>query len=850
MNTKLLYNLIITLFGLSILAACSDDKEIFFNDVIGEETVDRVHPNDRDKPYPREEHTLYLNPTPLIVPANAKKETEFMEFELSRNENFPEEGTYRSGKVSWYMYNIHKQMETGVWYWRFRIVDANDKTGPWSVVNKFTVTGEEPVFVTPEWAVCKQNIPTTFPFINCFIQADIDKVSPIDASHIEYRSMISRANGKLKDIVLPADNPYNYNMEDLGNDVNYILNTAYQLTKEQKYFDKIIQLGKQMINYDVKDNVLFSENFFSAGVISALSVFYELGQDVLTEDEKTKTEELMIRILEHYYESFLGRIENHIFENHTWQIVLRAMVQGALTICNEYPEAMKFLEYSYELWTARAPASGFNRDGTWHNGASYFKTNQYTLYYMPMLFTHLTGTNFLEHPWYKAAGKAMIYSNLPGTEMTSFGDGVEKRGAPDRGRLAFADFIARETGDSYAAWYVKECGNTVHDDYSMRLYRIAREHISYGGKELTANDFENYLWNKDTGEGVAFSDMVERSSNLSLAFRSSPFGSGSHTLADQNSFKLFYKGRPVYVNAGYYQSFNDAHSLLQYRNTRGHNTIMINNIGQPFTTRAYGNLERGLNGTNLAYFLGDASQAYCGVSEYSMWQDAFSKAGISQTPEYGFGETPLNNYKRHIFMLRPNKVVIYDDLGADEPATWQWLLHSPVEFHVAGNKVTTNYTTTDKGNFTAVAQIYCEQIPTITTTKDWFPGGEPTSPADVAKQWHLTADFETSMNNKILTIIQLSDNGQVEDVWQVNNRFTLGDWIVEAEMAADKPATIKISNKTTGTVFDYGSVELQLDGVPYQRQQENSSVLYDDVFGMLQVQECITKPVQTTRSVR
>lgn len=239
---------------------------------------------------------------------------------------------------------------------------------------------------------------------------------------------------------------------------------------------------------------------------------------------------------------------------------------------------------------------------------------------------------------------------------------------------------------------------------------------------------------------------------------------------------------------------------------------MINNIGQPFTTRAYGNLERGLNGTNLAYFLGDASQAYCGVSEYSMWQDAFSKAGISQTPEYGFGETPLNNYKRHIFMLRPNKVVIYDDLGADEPATWQWLLHSPVEFHVAGNKVTTNYTTTDKGNFTAVAQIYCEQIPTITTTKDWFPGGEPTSPADVAKQWHLTADFEASMNNKILTIIQLSDNGQVEDVWQVNNRFTLGDWIVEAEMAADKPATIKISNKTTGTVFDYGSVELQLDG--------------------------------------
>lgn len=76
---------------------------------------------------------------------------------------------------------------------------------------------------------------------------------------------------------------------------------------------------------------------------------------------------------------------------------------------------------------------------------------------------------------------------------------------------------------------------------------------------------------------------------------------------------------------------------------------MINNIGQPFTTRAYGNLCRGLNGDNIAYFLGDASNAYCGISEY--WGTSFENAGISQTPEYGFGDNPLNNYRRHIFML-------------------------------------------------------------------------------------------------------------------------------------------------------------------------------------------------------
>ncbi|HJD75301.1 MAG TPA: hypothetical protein K8W04_04495, partial [Bacteroides reticulotermitis] len=282
--------------------------------------------------------------------------------------------------------------------------------------------------------------------------------------------------------------------------------------------------------------------------------------------------------------------------------------------------------------------------------------------------------------------------------------------------------------------------------------------------------------------------------------------------------------------------------------TRGHNTMLVNGIGQPYTTKAYGNVERGLNSENLAYFLGNASNAYCGVSEYPLWMSAFETAGITQTPVYGFGKTPLNNYKRHIFMLRPNIVVIYDDLGADEAVTWQWLLHSPVEFRIAGNKVTTNYP--DKGGFTSVAQIFSEQASTIETTNQWFPGGEPTVNPTVDKQWHLTANFGPSMRNKILTIIQVGDDNRMEDIWQVNNSFTMGDWSLKAELAADRPAAISITNEVTGTAFSYGHQAPTINGVPYQRQQENSSVLYDYVRGVMQVQESADKPVQTTRAVR
>lgn len=38
---------------------CSDDQEIFFEDYAREEAPEVVHPDQRDKPYPREEHELY-----------------------------------------------------------------------------------------------------------------------------------------------------------------------------------------------------------------------------------------------------------------------------------------------------------------------------------------------------------------------------------------------------------------------------------------------------------------------------------------------------------------------------------------------------------------------------------------------------------------------------------------------------------------------------------------------------------------------------------------------------------------------------------------------------------------------
>ena len=98
-----------------------------------------------------------------------------------------------------------------------------------------------------------------------------------------------------------------------------------------------------------------------------------------------------MKIATYYYNHFRGRMENWFFDEHTWQATLRGMVQGTFVLCQKNPEAMTILQYFYELWTSRAPSNGFNRDGSWFNGAGYFQTNQYTLYYYAVVSSHGSG---------------------------------------------------------------------------------------------------------------------------------------------------------------------------------------------------------------------------------------------------------------------------------------------------------------------------------------------------------------------------------------------------------------------------------------------------------------------------
>lgn len=822
-----------------LASACSDeDIPSSAVDTEAVDTPEAWHDKIRTQPYPKLSNELYLNPPPLIVPQDSKT-GEKLQFALSQDETFPDASTQLSEMDEWCMFNPHRELEAGTWYWRYRNISVDGSEGEWSEPIAFEVKAETPVFVTPDFATFRANIPQAgadaHPRLYCFLNGDWAKARQRVTYHAEYRGLIGRADSALKvDYSTYLAMVTEDGMEEMADYVEN-LHQAYLLTQDQTYSAKLSEILTLLCAHDFSDSELFVSNFSSTAIAYSILVPYDLLYNRLNGGQIRTAQELLMRIARHYYESYCGMQENHIFDNHFWQKNMRILFQIAFCLWDKAgyeEEASRMLEYYYELWTARAPASGFNRDGAWINGSGYLSANFYTLYYMPMLMSCIGQTDFLQHPWYQNAGQALAYNFPPSSLSSGFGDMSERLDVPGRQYAAFADFLARETGDGYAGWYANECStdddpnNDVADDVLFRIYRICRN-------STYDTDFPEsapkMLWYKDIGEVVMHSDLEHTADNLMLGFRSSTFGSGSHTLADQNSFNLLYGGKEVYYHSGYYTSFSDAHTLTSYRHTRAHNTILVNGIGQAFTTEAYGMMLRAAGGSHIAYALGDASEAYCGISDDPMWVKNFENAGIAQTPENGSGTTPLTKYRRQVLMLYPDIVLVYDELEASEPVRWEWLLHSPVQFGIEGQMFTTHL-----DNGVAVARMFSDSSFEVSQT-DQFA----VSPGEgYANQWHLTASFENIPQCRILTLVQVrGSESEVLPVVRNGNRITCGDWVIEVNLDPSSAERLQVTNSSSAAVYSYGSDNPVLGGKAYARQYRNSSVLYDNMDGAYRTDE-------------
>jgi hypothetical protein len=456
--------------------------------------------------------------------------------------------------------------------------------------------------------------------------------------------------------------------------------------------------------------------------------------------------------------------------------------------------------------------------------------NTLTLIDVSSIFKDLTGVDFMGSPWFKNNPRWLTYSFPPNSVADGFCNDGDRYASPNIHYAGYTDAMARLFNDPYAAWYSKTIlsglGKDIAEDDEFRWFRLKKGLDMQLPKLSSKQTFPQAAVFPEIGVAYMHTTLQNSKTDLMLSLRSSPYASMAHTHADQNTFNIAYGGKRLFYNSGYRPAMGDPHFLDWYKHTQGHNGILIDGKGQAFNAGGYGYIPRFLNGQEISYAVGDASNAYSGKDE-------------GQNIDAG-----MKVFRRHYIMLRPSIVVIYDELEADHPANWSWLLHNDNKMILDPLKKTIL-----AGNEFAKAQVSLFSSSTIdfklsnqfsVPVDNWTNKvNEDGDTVNFKNQWHFKAEStEKKEKMRYLAIIQVKPDGSFQplNINKSNGVFTIGNWHITAEMDATKPALIKAWNDNHTTML-VSSGNMLSQGKTFAGKDQGSSKLLETINGKSILQE-------------
>lgn len=786
-----------------LISGCNEPTKISGDRQVQMQTVYKRH---LEFPVPQGDIPVRVNPPVLRWPF-IKGKTVTYDVRLSNDAEFKEGALmYSAAQSPWAMFNPHELLEAGTWYWQYR------KTGdPWSETLSFILDEQAIPLLSPEPSVFTGAIPAAHPRI-LTTPTDMEKLRNLQ-NEPDVLAILEEAEKALNSPIwvekqgIPSqkgadkDQEHKFRQDasqrlaNRSKSLVHALTEAWVLKPDIRYAEKAIAQALEVSRWD-PDGVSAYSDFADARCMLAMALVYDTFYDLLHDGQKAQLLEAISVRASRFYHSWTSNIEVRLLSGHVWQHILHYFFQTALGVHGEVPEAEEWLAYAYELFMARAPILG-GLDGGWIEGVSYFMMNMETMIEIPLYIKKFASYDyFAVHPWYEKQAEWMIYHIPPGSAADGFGDNTEELPMPGDKYQAFAIELAKLTQNPKAAWYAQECSRyETYDLSKTRLLRWVRltqtNDIALPDARLV-NPLPMTKAFRDVGLVAMHTNPANTTENLMVAMRSSPFGCYGHMLADQNVFNILYGGQKLFYRTGYKITMQDPHRTGWYQNTRSQNGILVNGNGQPYSTEAFGWIARVAEGGGLAYAKGDASNAY---------------RSAETAEDYG-----VVKCHRHLVLLQPDIVIVYDDLEAKEPVRWSWLIHSLEEMKV--NQQNHRFEVSiDK--IKATGRLWASQpFDMILTDTFAVPAvnwrGSRDAEGQLKRydddQWHLNvSNVGNSQAMRFLCIIRIMPDGQFEmyDVNEVDGKIQLkvGDWEIEANIDHRQQSSLIIYNQTTETYF-------------------------------------------------
>ncbi|MCX7007712.1 MAG: DUF4962 domain-containing protein [Kiritimatiellaeota bacterium] len=776
-----------------------------------------------------------------------------------------------SGPKRWSFFNPFRRLATGRWYWTYGLAPAESPDKPvWhKAVFSFVINGSEFAPAIPPTAddlLAAIKKRKTGPVTICTSE-DIGHLLPTNSWPELTTQLQENCRKALKAGAEPvkmeiSDKEYPAYMKDGPKAVYFIgkmralfcveerridaLLRGYLLTGEEQYkklgIQRAIELEqlRKTKRYSIlgQEDTLEKHALYNTVPLLMVDAFYD--------DLPPAQQQPFLALVEEVIGGKSGgsspdmheMIEHVFFNQHAWQQKVQNLLMGAIILCRYKPEYEDWVKYAYEVWLYRSPALS-RTDGGSMDGNGYLAVHDEPLTHSGWVLHRLTGFNFFQHKrWFANFPTYMSIVNAHGNPGPAFCDGGD--GGADVSYLGeMLAYLCPEIPCS--GWRFKSVGRRDLKYFAADMNKGNRawDMLSLWNRYPPPNVATAHppgvlaACFRDVGVAAMHTDLTDPSRNLVVNFNSAPAGSYQHVHPAQNAFGIAYGGEPLFWRTGYYNGGGE-HDILSYKCSRAHNTILAGGMVQGFDVAAYGWLPRFATGQRISYVLGDASQAYTGT--YPKYTNRKTPVEVPITPAYGFGKPGVTRFRRHVVLLRPSHVLIYDELTAEKPITWTFQLHSLKPITQLGNAWFKGANAHAIGS----ARLFCVAPVTGSVTDKFL--GTPVDEENKRKgqnppNWHVTITTKDALPaTRFLTIIEVTPTNEpnyklIEPIAEGTGRIRLraGDFTVIAELDAGQPAflSVRSDDGKCALVTGPAAEQLQLGGETRTAKLKGSTLLLE-----------------------
>lgn len=476
-------------------------------------------------------------------------------------------------------------------------------------------------------------------------------------------------------------------------------------------------------------------------VCNALAWGYDWLYDQMDEDERATVRASLLERTRDIAEHAIDNAKIHLFpyDSHAVRSVSLTLVPACIALLgdDEDDKAREWLDYCIEfLSTVYSPWG--DSDGGWAEGTNYWMMGMAYLIDAANQLKAFAGIDLYKRPFFQNTGDFPLYCKAPNTRRATFGDDSTMGDLPCIKTGYNLRQYAGETGKGAYQWYFEEL-NKLNPGTEMAFYNWGWwdtnfddlvYHSSCPAVEATPPEdglrhFKGIGW-----VGVQHA-MADPDNHIQLVFKSSPFGSISHSHGDQNAFCIAAYGEDMAIQSGHYVAFNSTMHRNWRRQTRSKNAILINGKGQyaekdkAKAMSATGKILAAEEREDHIYIKGDATAAYQSLS-----------------PEVTLAE-------REIYFVRNDYFVIVDKVDADAPVTLEWLLHANAPFELGKSSFRN---TGERAGFYGQV-IWSEAGKPELTQNTGFPDVDPADYEGLPVSTCLTAHYPAATRHRIATLL-------------------------------------------------------------------------------------------------